>query len=157
MIEVLNAEISVIGIVIAAIANIFLGMIWYGPLFGKEWMRLVGIKKEDTEPNPSSYAISIGSALLTASVMSLFISYGYISSLLGDLNDGGILFGKWEDYIAGIMVAMLAWLGFIVTSSYNKVLWESSDRKLFMINAFHQLASLIIMGVIVAVSMDLKV
>ncbi|MDQ7020804.1 MAG: DUF1761 domain-containing protein [Candidatus Dojkabacteria bacterium] len=89
--------------------------------------------------------------------MSLFISYGYISSLLGDLNDGGILFGKWEDYIAGIMVAMLAWLGFIVTSSYNKVLWESSDRKLFMINAFHQLASLIIMGVIVAVSMDLKV
>ncbi|MDQ7020805.1 MAG: DUF1761 domain-containing protein [Candidatus Dojkabacteria bacterium] len=63
MIEVLNAEISVIGIVIAAIANIFLGMIWYGPLFGKEWMRLVGIKKEDTEPNPSSYAISIGSAL----------------------------------------------------------------------------------------------
>ncbi len=34
-----------LGIVLGAVAYIIIGMIWFGPLFGKVWMKSIKIKK----------------------------------------------------------------------------------------------------------------
>ena len=42
-------ETNWIGVILAAISAMVVGYVWYGPLFGKPWMKLVGITKEDIE------------------------------------------------------------------------------------------------------------
>lgn len=40
-------EINWIAVLAAAVSSFVLGGIWYGPLFGKKWMALVGKTEED--------------------------------------------------------------------------------------------------------------
>jgi hypothetical protein len=49
---------------------------------------------------------------------------------------------------AGIQTAIWIWLGFILTSQLNSVLWERRQFKLFLINVGHYLVGYILMGVI---------
>ncbi len=45
MIQLLGAEISLIGVALAAVANIILGMIWFNPkVLGTYWMKLINKK-----------------------------------------------------------------------------------------------------------------
>ena len=37
------AQVNWIAIVIVAVFNMILGTLWYGPLFGKLWMRIIGV------------------------------------------------------------------------------------------------------------------
>jgi len=40
-------ELNYLAIIAAAIASMLIGWLWYGPLFGKQWMKLAGLKKSD--------------------------------------------------------------------------------------------------------------
>ena len=45
----LNVDFSTAAILTAAVVNFIVGFIWYGPLFGKTWMKVVGITKKEAE------------------------------------------------------------------------------------------------------------
>ena len=45
----LTFDVNWIAIAVLVIANMALGAIWYGPLFGKPWMEATGIKMDDME------------------------------------------------------------------------------------------------------------
>ncbi len=40
------AGITWLAVIVAALASFPLGMLWYGPLFGKAWMAASGVTKE---------------------------------------------------------------------------------------------------------------
>ena len=40
-------DINWIAVLVAAVSAFMIGGIWYGPLFGKKWMELVGKTEED--------------------------------------------------------------------------------------------------------------
>jgi hypothetical protein len=42
-------EINYLAILASGIIMMVLGYLWYGPLFGKPWMKLAGITKSDME------------------------------------------------------------------------------------------------------------
>ena len=43
-------EINLVAVIIASVANMALGYLWYSPtLFGKEWIQLMGYTKESLE------------------------------------------------------------------------------------------------------------
>ena len=108
-------------IIAAGIASMVVGFIWYGPLFGKTWMKLTG-KKEmgDKSKMPMTYGIMFVGSLVTAYVLSAF---------------GGSL-----------QTAFWAWLGFQATLLLGSVLWEGKSWELYCLNASHQLVSLLAMS-----------
>jgi hypothetical protein len=122
----------------AAVASFVIGMLWYGPLFGKQWMKLAGItpasmKKMKMTP---ARAMTFGfiATLVTAYVLSNFVN------VLGIMT-----------WTAAAQFAFWAWLGLVAPVQFGAYLWEGKPLKLFVLNTAHNLVVLIVMSGIVAV------
>jgi hypothetical protein len=122
-------------VVAAAIASMVVGMLWYGPLFGKEWMKLMKISpakmKQMGKSAGNSYFYAFVAALISAFVLSIFINFANATTI----GEGAVI-GVW------------AWLGFIATTTLNSVLWEGKSENLYLLNNSHQLVNFAVMGAI---------
>lgn len=132
-----------IAIIIAAVAGMVIGALWYGPIFGKTWMKLQGITAKDVakfKKDPKkmramkrSYVLSLLNQVIIASVLAFFISEVGAT----EINEG-------------VAVAAIAWLGFVVTTAMNQVLWENKTRKAYLLDIAHYLVVFLAMGAILA-------
>lgn len=127
-------------VIVAAIVNIVLGFIWYGPLLGKPWMKLSGINV-DTKPS---------SKVMTMNMIIMIIG----SFLMAWVLDHALIFGnaylQTSGVSAGLMVGFFNWLGFVAPITIGSVLWENKSWSLWFINAGYYLVSFCLMGVILA-------
>ena len=123
------------GIILAAVAQMVVGFIWYGPLFGKTWMSMMGsnMQSMSREGMGKTYAFSFVGSLVTAAVL---------ARLVGMM--GAKTFG------AGIQAGFWVWLGFVATVTLASVLYEKRSWNLYALNNGYQLVSLAIMGAILA-------
>jgi hypothetical protein len=122
----------------AAVASFVIGMLWYGPVFGKLWMKLAGITPKSMKRmnlTPVA-AMSMGfiASLVTAYVLSHFAKMLSIAT--------------WG-YAANF--AFWAWLGLVAPVQLGVFLWEGKPFKLFLLNTAYSLVVLIVMTGIVAV------
>jgi hypothetical protein len=129
-------------VIVSAIVAMVLGFIWYGPLFGKQWMKLMGISRESMKKTDNMwvlYLLQIIGVLLMVYVLShslVFTSrfFGHLTPTLQD----------------GLMVAFWSWLGFIAPVTLGTVLWEQKSWRLWFLNNAYQLITLLIAGMILA-------
>ncbi len=121
------------GIILAAIAQMVVGFIWYGPLFGKTWMSMMGINTQrmSREGMGRTYAIQAVGSLVTAYVLAKLV---------------GMMGGK--TLAAGVQAGFWVWLGFVATVTLGSVLYERRSWNLYVLNNGYQLVSLAIMGAI---------
>jgi len=131
-------------VLLCAIVGIVIGSLWYGPLFGKQWMRIVGIKKPD-EITPAikrmmmkSYAITAVTTFIMAYVLAHVLYYTSSVTRMAGVD-------------AGVQVALWSWFGFVVPATLGSVLWEDRPWKYWFITAGYYLVTLIVMGVILSV------
>jgi hypothetical protein len=56
--------------------NMFLGVLWYGPLFGNVWLRMIDKKADEIEggSNPLTYLVPMVGAFVGALVLALLIA-----------------------------------------------------------------------------------
>ncbi len=132
-----SLEVSYLGVFLAAIAAMIVGGLWYSPLlFGNHWVKLMGYSKADVEAAKKKgmargYALGFVSALLTSWVLALLILW----------------FGA-TNYAAAAQLAFWVWLGFNVTIFLHNIAWENKPWGLFVINALHNLVSLLVAAAI---------
>ena len=128
------AELSILGVILAAVVNMILGMIWYHPkVFGQKWMDLLGFKKKDLKMNKNemrqTYAWAVIMSLATAWVLA------YV-----------IVLSETAGFVGGAFIGFLMWLGFVMTTSANEVLWAKRHRDLYWLNNSFHLVSFVVMG-----------
>ncbi len=131
-------EISVewVPVIVAAIVNMAIGFAWYSKsLFGKAWMRELGLTDATLEGMKNSMG-KVYALMVLASFVIAFVLAHVINTFDAV---------TWMD---GVMTGFWMWLGFIATTSLNPILWEKKSWTLFGINAGYYLVSLVIMGVI---------
>ncbi len=131
-------DINFWAVLVAAFANMIIGALWYSVLFGKPWMRWMGATKEQMSAQAKSgavwaYAGGFLIALVEAYALSYFVDYAYARSVS-----------------AGLLLGFLVWLGFIVTSNFNAVLYEGKSKKVYGLYVAYQLVAFLVMGVILA-------
>ncbi|MBI2022290.1 DUF1761 domain-containing protein [Candidatus Daviesbacteria bacterium] len=129
-------EVNFVEIVVAAVAAIILGFLWYGPIFGKTWMKLTGvteakIKEAKEKGMTKSYVLMMVGSLIMAYVLASFIE---LTGMVGAV--GGATTGFW------------AWLGFAATVQSSKVLWGSDSWNLYFLETGYYLVSLLVMGAV---------
>lgn len=133
--------IDYLAVFVAAIVAMILGGLWYGPVFGKPWMRMMGLTKEsmkDMKMKPATaMALGFVGALVMAYVLAQLLSLA--GTIYGDLSLSAVL----QD-------AFLVWLGFIAPVTLGVVIWEGKPWKLWLLNAGYYLVSLLLMGAIIA-------
>ena len=129
-------------VLVSAAVTMGLGYAWYGPIFGKQWVALMGWSKADMEAKMKEgmgpkYLLQAAGALVMAFVLSH--SLVFASTFLHETGvSAGLQSGFWN------------WLGFIVPVSLGTVLWDGKPWKLWFINAGYYLVALLVMGVILA-------
>lgn len=135
----ITPDLNYIAIFVAAVASMTLGFLWYGPVFGKKWIALMGFTKEQMDSAKAkgmtaSYGIAFLGSLLTSYVLAHFVSYLNANDI-----SGGLQIGFW------------IWLGFVATVALGSVLWEGRSWKLYGLNMGYQLANFLTIGAILAV------
>jgi len=131
-----EVDIGYGAVLMAAIVSVVIGMLWYSPaMFGKQWLALMGKKKEDMKGGSANkaYAISFVATLVAAYVLAHFVQYVGAVTVMD-----GIQLGFW------------VWLGFIGTVGVNDVIFGGKLMKLFGINTGFQLVSFAVMGAVLA-------
>jgi hypothetical protein len=133
---------------LAALAASFVfGFLWYGPLFGKTWAKMMGMKM-DKKPEKGFMMKALGlqilGTLLTVYVLAHSVQVWRPSVWSPGANDGG------SDLMYGLMAAFFTWLGFFVPMQFGKVSWEMRPWKLFFLNCSHDFLNLLIICEILA-------
>ena len=129
-------------VIVSAIAAMGLGYVWYGPIFGEQWIALMGWSKAEMEAKMKE---GVGPKYLLQAVGALLMAFVLAHSILFA---GTYL--KVAGVSAGLQGAIWSWLGFIVPVSLGSVLWDGKPWKLWFINAGYYLAVLIVMGLILS-------
>lgn len=134
--------VNYLAIIVATVASMVVGFLWYGPVFGKQWMTLMGFTRESMEEAKKkgmgkSYALMALGSLLTVYVLSHVITFGAAYT-----NTSGVS--------AGLSGAFWVWLGFAVPLTMSSFLWEGKSFKLWILNAGYYLVSFLVMGSILA-------
>jgi hypothetical protein len=129
----------------AVLAAYIFGGIWYGPLFGKKWAKIMGMNP-DQKPDPKvlkrAYLFQLVGCVLTAYVMTHVVQV-WRPSAWGYEGDG-------PSCIYGFFAAFYTCLGFYVPLQLTKIGWENRHWKLFFINIGHDFFNLLIVAEILS-------
>lgn len=136
-----------LAILVAAIAAHVLGFLWYGPLFGKTWMKLMNVTEKDKgkAKHEGMTKVMVGS-FLTTLVMAVVLDF--LISEVGYVDVTGTSPFLWNA-LGGALTGAIAWLGFLATTQMGMVFWENKPWSLYALNTIHYLVTLVVMGAII--------
>jgi hypothetical protein len=123
-------------VVVAAVASVGVGMLWYGKVFANPWMRMTGLTRESMKTMALSPMQATAGGLVTAALSAFVFSW---------LADALVVYSAGD----ALRMAFWAWLGFAVPLSAGSWLWEGKPFKLFLLNAGHYLVSWSVISLIV--------
>lgn len=125
--------VNYLAVLIAAVAVHVLGFLWYGPLFGKTWMRLMKINPKEMQKPKGMSKVYVGSFLCTL-VMTAVVAW------LLDLTGVTMM--------NGLFMGFMTWLGFLATNQMGMVFWEKKSWLLYFLHTAHSLVTLLTVGAI---------
>ena len=124
-------NINLLLVIVATLSSFLIGGIWYGPLFGKAWMKEFNFTEEDLKKRsiPKTFGFSILLAFIAAIILEMFI-------------------GSEADFAFGAMAGFFAGIGWVATFLGILYLFEMQSLKAYFINAGYSIISLTIMGAV---------
>ncbi len=127
----LTLDVNWLAVIACAVANMVIGSVWYGPLFGKLWLKSIGKTKDDLK-NPAP-------AMITSFIMSLIMAFS-LAMLLKALG---------VDALAnGIILALLVGIGFVSTSHFTSDAFNSTNPVVTILYVLYTTISLVVMAII---------
>ncbi len=133
-------EVNFLAVLVAAIANVLFGMIWWSNmLFGQKWRKLMGmgdmskaeVKKKMKEQTPA-HITSFVTSLLAAFFLANFIILLQVTTPA-----------------EAFKVASMIWVGFVATTSLVDYKYAGRKCNLWAINYFYSLFGFVIMSQII--------
>jgi hypothetical protein len=121
-------------ILVATIAGFMLGGVWYGPLFGKAWLRAIGKREEELGSAAVPLTLSFFTALMTAILMALLVNS--LTTI--------------ETAVDGALLGLYIRIGFIAAAMASDYAFCRWPRQLFFIQAGYRVAYSVVMGAILA-------
>ncbi|MEK6155023.1 DUF1761 domain-containing protein [Flavobacteriaceae bacterium 3-367] len=124
-------NINWLSVALATISSFFLGGLWYGPLFGKIWMKEFGFTEEKLKQRSVSktFGVAIVLAFIAALILDMFI-------------------GPESDTLFGTLAGFFAGLGWVATFVGILYVFEMQTLRAYLVNAGYCVVSLTIMGAV---------
>lgn len=138
----MSVEINWLAVVLAAVSSMVVGSLWYMPsVFGKSWTKMTGIKPDKMRgATPGAMAWMYGSVFVASLVTAYILAH--VTFLANRF------FG--HSYLMdALSTAFWLWLGFTATRIYVHDTFENRRKLLTMLNAMHELVTVLVMAVII--------
>ena len=135
----MNWTVNIWAVLVSAIASMVVGSIWYGPLFGKMFMREMGMDQWSPEKQAEMKKSMTMSYVLqfVASIVMFFVLAGLIQWDFGSMGAKG-----------GVIMAFWIWIGFVVPLALGNAIW-GGKKKLFWLSIGNMLVTLLVAGAII--------
>ena len=133
--------VNLLSVLVAAIATMILGFLWYSPLlFAKPWTLAMGYDPNDKAKMDEMrkgagklYGITFVASLISAFVLAKIIDVTTVNAAL-----------------YGMKIGFAVWLGFVTTVQLTSTLFKKRPIKLYLIDTGYQLVCYLLMGAILA-------
>jgi hypothetical protein len=133
--------INYVAVVLAALSSMAVGSLWYMPRsFGTMWMKLAGVKPDRSKLKPEQMAWMYGSVFVAS------LATAYILAHVAFLSNNYFHYGLLQ---CALSTAFWLWLGFTAARLYVHDTFESRRKKLTLLNAAHELVTVLVMAVII--------
>ncbi len=131
--------VNYFAIATGAVLSMVLGALWYGPLFGKKWMEIVGVNSADIEARKKMQK-SAGPLYIVQFVLTLF-QILVLAHLIADTTRAG-----------GLERSLWIWAAFVIPTLAGAVMWTNEKSKMkwarFLIQGGYQLIMFIVYGLL---------
>ena len=132
-------EINYLAVLVSAVLSMVIGGIWYGPLFGKLWFKVVGADASDLEARKEMQK-KAGPLYLIQFVLSLFQVF-VLAVIINVFTN-----------MSALETALWMYAGFIVPMVAAGAMWNNDSKEVswtrFWIQAGYQLILFIMFGLI---------
>ena len=127
-----------LAVVLATLSSMLVGAVWYArPVFGRRWMKLVGLKDEDVAGNAVlPLAITLVVSFLTALVLA------GTATIVQAYYQGNFLLDT-------LVTALIVWIGFTAARFITHDLFERRPSSLTVLNLAHELVTIVVMALII--------
>lgn len=132
-------EVNYLAILVSGILSVVIGGLWYGPLFGKPWMAMVGITPESMKSMKMTPVQAMFGGLIVG-LLTAFVLAHHITFAGAYMQTSGVELG--------LMSAFWIWLGFFMPVNMGVVLWEGKPWKLFFLTTSYFLVNLLVSALI---------
>ncbi len=117
-------------IALATGAYMLIGMLWFGPLFGKKWIKLMGFTESSMKKMPLTPLQAMAGGAVAAFLMAFVMAH--------DIFVWRQFFGESvSPAFCAFQMGLWVWLGYVATSQVGMVLWEGKSWKLFFLVTAH--------------------
>lgn len=131
--------VNLFAILVAAIASMLIGMWYYSSLgFGKQWMNLLGWNKNKIDEEQKK---GMGKPMIVAFLAQLLIAL--VLKMFMKAFPQGIIWA--------LVASIIAWAGFVLTTSVSDVIWEGRKPGLWVLHNAYRLIAFIVMGFILGI------
>ncbi len=129
-----HVTIDWVGVIVATVAAMAIGAIWYGPLFQKQWMGYIGKTQEELRAQGGiGYLLALLGAFATSIVMTYVTQWAVV-----------------EGFGEGILVGIVMWAGFVISTAVVGGVFEAKPWGLIMLNSGNSLVTFMMIGGIVS-------
>lgn len=130
-----------VAILVAVVANFFLGFIWYTPLFGKAWAKEMGY-----DPNMKPDKSGLMKGMIFMVIGNFLFAYVFAHNIAAWQFVPGVK--EMGNIGNALNAAFFTWLGFYLPGELGATAWEKKSWKLFGINTGYHFASLLVVAFI---------
>lgn len=124
-------DVNWLAVIAAAVSSFLLGGIWYGPLFGKAWMK----------------AAALDEAALKGRNLALVFGGSFLLALVGSASFA-VFLGPEVDATAGALYGATAGVCWVAASFGINYLFERKSLALFLINGGYHALQFALIGLI---------
>ena len=138
----MSVDINYWAVLLAAVSSMIVGSLWYMPSgFGKAWMRMTGVKMDKMRgTTPGAMAWMYGSVFVASLVTAYILAH--VTFLANKFFGDSFL----QDALS---TAVWLWLGFTAARLYVHDTFEGRRKKLTLLNAGHELVTVLMMALII--------
>jgi hypothetical protein len=129
--------VNLLAVLLAGVSSMIVGTVWFmPPVFGNRWRARTGVDPNKPTRRVLVYALSFVAALVTAAVLA-------IASACVQVAIGG------APVVVTLITASVLWLGFTAATTAVHYLFEGRRPGIYVINMGHELATVLVMAVII--------
>lgn len=132
-------SVNYLAVAVGAVVSMVIGAVWYGPLFGKKWMKIIGMNPSNKEAMKNMQT-SAGMLYVTQFVLTLF-QVLVLAHLVAD-----------TALVGGLERALWIWAAFVIPTLAGASMWtnESTSTKWarFLIQGGYQLTLFVVFGLL---------
>ena len=127
------SDLNYLAITVSSVIYFGLGSVWFGPLFGKLWLRLarLSLTEEDKKNAPFMFAKTF--------LLDFIITFS--TALI-------ILLTKSETIIEALKIATIVGLGFVIAPFLGNYMYAKRSIKLFLIEGLYHVICITIVSII---------